>query len=85
MGVVYEATQLSLNRKVALKVLPPGTTPEQRDIERFQREAQGAAQRAVAGGERGAQPRQRAAIVAGIEGAKGPREVAELTRASGRG
>jgi hypothetical protein len=44
MGVVYEAIQLSLNRKVALKVLPPGTTPEQRDIERFQREAQGAAQ-----------------------------------------
>ncbi|MCK4298095.1 MAG: serine/threonine protein kinase, partial [Planctomycetes bacterium] len=43
MGVVYEATQLSLNRKVALKVLPPGATPEQRDIERFQREAQAAA------------------------------------------
>ncbi|MCK4298859.1 MAG: serine/threonine protein kinase, partial [Planctomycetes bacterium] len=43
MGVVYEATQLSLNRKVALKVLPPGTTPEQRDIQRFQREAQAAA------------------------------------------
>ena len=43
MGVVYEAVQLSLNRRVALKVLPPGTTPEQRDIERFQREAQAAA------------------------------------------
>jgi len=43
MGVVYEAIQLSLNRPVALKVLPPGTTPEQRDIERFQREAQAAA------------------------------------------
>ncbi len=43
MGVVYEAVQLSLNRLVALKVLPPGTTPEQRDIERFQREAQAAA------------------------------------------
>ena len=43
MGVVYEATQLSLNRPVALKVLPPGTAPEQRDIERFQREAQAAA------------------------------------------
>ncbi|MCK4298591.1 MAG: hypothetical protein KAX80_03610, partial [Planctomycetes bacterium] len=43
MGVVYEAVQLSLNRLVALKVLPPGTTPEQRDIERFQREARAAA------------------------------------------
>jgi len=43
MGVVYEAIQLSLNRKVALKVLLPGATPEQRDVERFQREARGAA------------------------------------------
>ena len=84
MGVVYEAIQLSLNRRVALKVLPPGTTPEQRDIEHFHREAEGAAQRAVAGGERGAQARQKAAIVAGIEGAKGPGEVAELTGVSGR-
>ncbi len=42
MGVVYEAIQVSLNRRVALKVLPPGATPEQRDIERFQREAQAA-------------------------------------------
>ncbi len=43
MGVVYEAIQLSLNRPVALKVLPPGATPEQRDIDRFQREARAAA------------------------------------------
>ena len=46
MGVVYEAVQLPLNRRVALKALPPGTTPEQRDIDRFQREAR-AAQRRV--------------------------------------
>src|ERR1700693_4785151 len=43
MGVVFEARQVSLNRKVALKVLAStlGLTP--RAVERFQREAEAAA------------------------------------------
>lgn len=40
MGVVYEATQLSLNRKVALKVLPPDLTSDIVFRERFRREGQ---------------------------------------------
>ncbi len=40
MGVVYEAEQLKLNRRVALKVLPATTGKIQRDaISRFKREA----------------------------------------------
>ena len=85
MGVVSRAAQLCLSCRMAHQVLPPGIALEQRDIEHFQREAEGAAQRAVAGGERGAQPRQKAAIVAGIEGAKGPGGVGDRTRDSGRG
>jgi serine/threonine protein kinase/Flp pilus assembly protein TadD len=43
MGVVYEAEQVSLHRRVALKVLPPGALQDARHIERFQREARAAA------------------------------------------
>lgn len=39
MGVVYEARQLSLNRRVALKVLPRGFAMSNEAVTRFQREA----------------------------------------------
>jgi WD40 repeat protein/serine/threonine protein kinase len=44
MGVVYEATQASLNRRVALKTLPISGRMDQRQIQRFQNEARAAAQ-----------------------------------------
>jgi eukaryotic-like serine/threonine-protein kinase len=43
MGVVYEAVQISLNRRVALKVLPMTSADEPRKLKRFQIEAQAAA------------------------------------------
>ena len=43
MGVVYEARQLSLNRRVALKVLPPGLGLTREARIRFEREARAAA------------------------------------------
>src|SRR5262249_38938187 len=43
MGVVYEADQLSLRRRVALKVLPFAAALDARQIQRFQVEAQAAA------------------------------------------
>jgi serine/threonine protein kinase len=43
MGVVYEAVQISLNRRVALKVLPFAATLDDRRIQRFKNEAQAAA------------------------------------------
>jgi serine/threonine protein kinase len=44
MGVVYEAVQLSLDRRVALKVLPFAATLNPRQRQRFQTEARAAAQ-----------------------------------------
>jgi eukaryotic-like serine/threonine-protein kinase len=44
MGVVYEALQRSLGRRVALKVLPFAAVLEPKQIARFQHEAQAAAQ-----------------------------------------
>ena len=44
MGVVYEAVQLSLNRRVALKVLPFAAALDPRQLHRFKVEAQAAAQ-----------------------------------------
>src|SRR5262249_23706548 len=43
MGIVYEAHQISLNRQVALKVLPFAAVLDQRQIARFRNEAQAAA------------------------------------------
>jgi serine/threonine protein kinase/WD40 repeat protein len=43
MGVVYEAEQLSLRRRVALKILPPQVAHDPRTLERFRHEAQAAA------------------------------------------
>jgi serine/threonine protein kinase len=43
MGVVYEAEQLSLRRRVALKVLPFAATMDPRHLQRFHNEARAAA------------------------------------------
>lgn len=44
MGIVYEARQISLDRRVALKVLPFAAVLDARQIARFKTEAQAAAQ-----------------------------------------
>jgi serine/threonine protein kinase/Tfp pilus assembly protein PilF len=43
MGVVYEAQQISLNRRVALKVLPFAAVLDPKHLQRFKNEAQAAA------------------------------------------
>src|SRR5271166_5788343 len=43
MGVVYEAEQISLNRRVALKVLPFAAALDPKQLQRFKNEAQAAA------------------------------------------
>jgi serine/threonine protein kinase/tetratricopeptide (TPR) repeat protein len=43
MGIVYEATQISLDRRVALKVLPSAAALDERHLQRFKNEAQAAA------------------------------------------
>src|SRR5205085_3455233 len=43
MGVVYEAEQVSLGRRVALKVLPFAATLDARQLQRFKNEVQAAA------------------------------------------
>jgi hypothetical protein len=44
MGVVYEAQQISLNRRVPLKMLPFASLLDSKQIARFRNEAQAAAQ-----------------------------------------
>ncbi len=44
MGIVYEAEQVSLGRRVALKVLPFAAALDGRQLQRFKHEAQAAAQ-----------------------------------------
>ena len=44
MGVVYEAVQISLERRVALKVLPFAAAIDPRRLQRFKTEALAAAQ-----------------------------------------
>ena len=44
MGIVYEAVQLTLGRRVAVKVLPMAAALDARHLERFRNEAQAAAQ-----------------------------------------
>ena len=43
MGIVYEAEQISLSRRVALKVLPFAATMDRRQLQRFHNEARAAA------------------------------------------
>jgi WD40 repeat protein/serine/threonine protein kinase/tetratricopeptide (TPR) repeat protein len=43
MGIVYEAEQVSLGRRVALKVLPAGALTGSKQVRRFEREARSAA------------------------------------------
>jgi len=42
MGVVYEAEQVSLGRRVGLKVMKPGMLKDAKDVQRFKAEARAA-------------------------------------------
>ena len=42
MGIVYEAEQLSLSRRIALKILPFAATLDERQLQRFKNEAKAA-------------------------------------------
>ena len=44
MGVVHEAEQISLDRRVAMKVLPFASVLDDRQLRRFKNDAQAAAQ-----------------------------------------
>jgi hypothetical protein len=44
MGIVYEAEQVSLRRRVALKLLPFASSLDERQLQRFEHEAQAAGQ-----------------------------------------
>ena len=87
MGVVYEARQISLGRRVALKVLPFAAVLNSKQIARFQNEAQAAAQLEhpnivsvfAVGAERGVHYY----AMRFIDGQPLDRAIAELRRASG--
>ena len=44
MGIVYEGEQISLSRRVAVKILPPSSFLDERQVARFAMESQAAAQ-----------------------------------------